>query len=246
LLEDIWTVFDQANLPRLPTAELLDKLIGLEESPWREAHHGKAINDYYLRENLKPYFKVWEDNEELQNARKWRDGKRSIRGYAEAHFEDAWLRHIQKLKPSAVRKDEEEAAKERAEDDAGGEEKGDIIPSPLPKRSAPSATCATNHETLGISGLYVVPDTAEHPPPTPEHPPPEQALANGSALGGGSIVGGVGSSMVPATEQHQHNQDDRALASDGADGADTPARGEGIVPPFSHLRGARSRQRRGV
>jgi putative DNA primase/helicase len=81
LLEDLWTVFYQAGLPRLRTEEIIAKLIALEESPWREANHGKAITSYYLREAFKPYFKVWEDNNELHKARNWKEQGRTVTGY---------------------------------------------------------------------------------------------------------------------------------------------------------------------
>jgi hypothetical protein len=83
-------------------------LRALEESPWSSVNHGRGIDEYYLRQAFKPYFKSWENNPELLKARKWNEhGRRGVKGFTEAHFEDAWLRLLNRQRPSNTREAED-------------------------------------------------------------------------------------------------------------------------------------------
>jgi hypothetical protein len=243
LLEDIWTVYYEAGRQRLPTQEILAKLIAREESPWVEANRGGSITPYYLREKLKPYFKSWEDNEELRKAREWREkGAASpSKGYAEDHFADAWIRHIQKQKPSVVRKEEEEASKARVAEDAEPATKdaeGGVSPSSMATGSATSATSSTEAETREQSTDWYDADGTLHPRPPHEYPRQPDRCRRSSA-------DGRGCSEPLATEEHINNQTDKPSVGDVADVAAfwADSKGEGMhEDPIAHLRGAQSRK----
>jgi hypothetical protein len=86
VLADLREAFASDNRDRLPTTELLAFLHGLDESPWSE-WYGKPLTSRGLSKLLKPYGirsrTVWvpEDN-------------RSVKGYLEEQFEDAWSRYL--------------------------------------------------------------------------------------------------------------------------------------------------------
>jgi hypothetical protein len=246
LLEDLWTVFYTAGRPRLPTQEIIAKLIALEEGPWREANHGKEITPYYLREAFKPYFKVWEGDDELQKARNWKEQGRTVTGYVEEHFEDAWLRHLQKPTPTKTKKNEEEATKKQPDGPAKGVEKEDIYPSPQAQGSPTSQTSPTKPETQDISeplaggeGSEASPTGATHRQPEPDHRQPEQpGWRSDSPVGD--------QEYHPQPRKREPDHDDNSLVGDVGDVGDATARREYTVPtsdPVSHLRGAQPRQR---
>jgi hypothetical protein len=255
LLEDVWTVFYQAGRPRLVTGEIIAMLIGLVESPWGEANHGKPINPYYLREAFKPYFKVWEDDDMLQKAREWREPGRAVKGYVEEHFEDAWFRHLQKLTPTKTKKYDEEAAKQRAESAAKGDENDGIHTSPYGQGSTTSPQSTTKSETYGASKSYAEDDGFEgstteqkHRRQEPEHHRPEETRADGGDPCRRSKVDVVDQKTSSATVKDTYNQDDNPFVGDVGDVGDATAKGEYMAPPsdpVSHLRGAQYRQRAG-
>jgi hypothetical protein len=245
LLEDIWTVFDQANLLRLPTLEIIAKLIALEESPWREANHGKEITPYYLPEAFKPYFKAWEGNDELHKAREWRVEGRKVTGYSEEHFEDAWLRHTQKLTPTKTKKAKEEEAKKQAE-------KEGIYTSPLGQASGTPPPSPQKPKTQDGSEPYAVRDGSEasgtgqrHRGLEPEHHGPEGLNADGGEPSPRSNSRSPRSKNAILDRKNEYNQGDNLFGGDGPEVPDAPARGEGIVPPSDSVslpRGAHSRR----
>jgi hypothetical protein len=84
LLSDIYTVFSNGAGDRLRTAELIEHLSAIEESPWGD-WFGKPITPQTLSKLLRPYrirtLPIWVDNEKA-------------RGYKREQFEDAWLRVV--------------------------------------------------------------------------------------------------------------------------------------------------------
>lgn len=81
LLKDIRVVFDQE---RLPTMELLNRLINLEDSPWASIN-GQPLDSRRLAYELDGYDihpKTLRFNESL------------LKGYRRADFEDAWERYL--------------------------------------------------------------------------------------------------------------------------------------------------------
>ena len=86
LLRDIRTVFQERGVDRLPSAELVEALVAMEEAPWGDLK-GKPISARILarllgrgRYEIKP--------------RVVRVGEATPRGYARQGFEDAWERYL--------------------------------------------------------------------------------------------------------------------------------------------------------
>ena len=98
LLGAIWEVFATRGTDRIETQTLIDDLLQADDGRWQEAHRGRPITEYFLREALKM---VIPDTEEMRKARRWSDGGTDKRGYTVAHFEDPWLRYLGRAKPSA-------------------------------------------------------------------------------------------------------------------------------------------------
>ena len=94
-------MFATRGVVRIETQALVDDLLQADEGRWQEAHRGKPITQYYLRECLKM---VIPRTEEMNKARQWKEGGKPKRGYAEDHFEDAWRRYLGRSKPSAYKK----------------------------------------------------------------------------------------------------------------------------------------------
>jgi hypothetical protein len=248
LLEDIWHVFFAEGRNRLTTEELLAKLIGMEERPWGEAAKGQPITAYFLREKLKPYFEVWKDNEDLKKTREWRDKDGKPRkGYAEDHFADAWLRHLQKAKPSEVRKDEAEAAPERREDAEADAAKGDAPSPAMAERCATSATSATVQETEISPTSWPAVAGPPDPRPPDEHPRQDGDGPAAPVDGRGSHVACRGSGSASATDEHLKDQQGHCSVEDVA-GVPDPwghiETGKSLQSSISHPRGAQSRRRR--
>jgi hypothetical protein len=82
LLGDIHAVFRDSGEGRLRTAELLDRLCRIEESPWGD-WYGKTLSANTLSKLLKPY--------RIKTIPIRRDGE-VARGYKAEQFEDAWIR----------------------------------------------------------------------------------------------------------------------------------------------------------
>ncbi|SQD96282.1 Prophage protein phiRv2 [Parafrankia sp. Ea1.12] len=84
LLADLRTVFGP-NL-RMPTAEVVARLRGLEEGPWNDVDgRGKAIDATGLSARLKPYG---------VRPKTIRIGSSTPRGYERSDFADAWSRYL--------------------------------------------------------------------------------------------------------------------------------------------------------
>jgi hypothetical protein len=81
LLADVQKVFDEAD--RLTTADLLDKLHGLDEAPWSDLR-GRPITARWLAQKLKPYGIKPGDHRFEPGTRK---------GYLVGDFHDVWLRY---------------------------------------------------------------------------------------------------------------------------------------------------------
>ena len=70
LLAAIWEVFATRGVVRIETQALVDDLLKADEGRWQEAHRGKPITQYYLRECLKM---VIPRTEEMNKARQWKE-----------------------------------------------------------------------------------------------------------------------------------------------------------------------------
>lgn len=73
----------------LPTAEILERLLKLEEAPWSDLKHGKALDARGLAWRLRQYGIA---------STKVKVGGRSLQGYRRDDLEDTWARY---LSPSA-------------------------------------------------------------------------------------------------------------------------------------------------
>jgi hypothetical protein len=82
LLRDIHAVLGSEGDDRLRTADLLDQLHAIEESPWSE-WHGKPLAAHGLSKLLRPY--------RIRTMPVWSDGK-TVKGYKAEQFADAWFR----------------------------------------------------------------------------------------------------------------------------------------------------------
>jgi hypothetical protein len=85
LLCDVRMVFDQRKVDRISTADLLEDLVDMEESPWGEWRKGLPIANRGLARLLKPY------GIRTRNVR-FPDG-RTPKGLLRGQFEDAWRRY---------------------------------------------------------------------------------------------------------------------------------------------------------
>jgi hypothetical protein len=83
LLRDIRGVFEEKEVDRLPTGELLESLSAAEETPWGSLR-GEPLSARGLARMLKPY---------SIKPEKLREGEHTFRGYRRASFEDAWTRY---------------------------------------------------------------------------------------------------------------------------------------------------------
>ncbi len=90
LLADIRHIFDEDSADRIGSAQLCEKLVELEERPWGEIHHNKAITQNRLSRMLAPYGVT---------SRKIRQPDGTRQGYLREDFEDAWQRYVPVLVP---------------------------------------------------------------------------------------------------------------------------------------------------
>jgi hypothetical protein len=90
LLADIRSVFDGMDTDRLRSAELLEELTGMDESPWAEWRKGSPITARGITRLLKPYGIA---------KRSTRFGETTAKGYLREEFEDAWKRYLPKNGP---------------------------------------------------------------------------------------------------------------------------------------------------
>lgn len=85
LLADIRKVFTVKPYDRIPTVELIDALIGMEERPWGEANRGKPITARWLAAKLKLFGIVRGTK---------RSGGSTFKGYTLAQFVDVFQRYV--------------------------------------------------------------------------------------------------------------------------------------------------------
>ena len=84
LLHDIREAFDMEATDRLSSSEIVSFLSAMEERPWPEYYHGKAITPRGVARLLEP-FKIKPRQVVLRNMR--------VQGYHRAQFEHAWRRY---------------------------------------------------------------------------------------------------------------------------------------------------------
>jgi hypothetical protein len=82
LLTEIRDVFGDDD--RLATSVLLERLHGLQESPWAD-WYGKPVTARFIAEKLKPF---------VVHSKTLRIGDTTLRGYEKAAFIDAWDRYL--------------------------------------------------------------------------------------------------------------------------------------------------------
>jgi hypothetical protein len=82
LLRDIFSVFESTDIDRYRTADLIDELSKIEESPWGD-WFGKPISPQALSKLLRPH--------RIRTLPIWIDGEKA-RGYKLDQFSDAFLR----------------------------------------------------------------------------------------------------------------------------------------------------------
>ena len=83
LLNDIYSVFESNGTDRYRTADLIDELSKIEESPWGD-WFGKAITPQGLSKLLRPH--------RICTLAIWLEGEKA-RGYKREQFAEAWLRY---------------------------------------------------------------------------------------------------------------------------------------------------------
>ncbi len=85
ILHDIRTIFDEKRLIRVFSGELVEALVGIEESPWGEWKRGRPMTQNSLARLLKPY-KI--------KPKQLRIGREKKNGYERSVFEDAFNRYL--------------------------------------------------------------------------------------------------------------------------------------------------------
>jgi hypothetical protein len=101
LLRDVHSFFASNGHDRVRTADLLEHLAAIEESPWGD-WRGKGLSAHGLSRLLKPY--------RIRTMPVWVDGE-TTRGYKREQFEDAFARV---LSVSGVRSVSSESASQKA------------------------------------------------------------------------------------------------------------------------------------
>lgn len=93
LLLDLRAAFDDFGFPEaLPTARLLDALLRMEESPWRDLR-GRPLDSSSLARRLRGY--------EVRSVN-LRLGSQVVKGYRLADLHDAWARYLPPVSPDAA------------------------------------------------------------------------------------------------------------------------------------------------
>lgn len=103
LLFDIREIFEEHRADSLPSATIVEHLVGLEGRPWPEHMNGKPISVSRLARILKRF--------EI-TPRKIRFSSSPLQGYARSVFEDAWSRYL----PAANRPPRPEQAEQHSID----------------------------------------------------------------------------------------------------------------------------------
>jgi hypothetical protein len=207
LLADIWEVFyvgceermganDGRN--RMLTTTLCNALTDMSESPWGKVNRGKPVDGYYLRTHLADFIPP---NAEDIAARKWyvQGNKTQLRGYDEAHFEDAFMRYLGKPLPSVTPK----TSSGKNTHARGGS-----------KPSASSAYPPQNAKPADIPDTYpeadVEADASQHPPAPPPSPPSGRTEADASRMA-------ANPSAAQKSEQKEPSPGDQGGWADEAD-----------------------------
>ncbi len=94
LLADIRDVFDGAAEERLPSSDIVARLIVREDLPWGELRGGRPITAPMLASMLRQFG---------IRPKVFRSGNATPRGYVRADFEDAWTRYVQHATPQQDR-----------------------------------------------------------------------------------------------------------------------------------------------
>jgi Protein of unknown function (DUF3631)/Toprim domain len=202
---------------RMLTRDLLPKLFVEDEGRWRTANKGKEIDDYYLRDRLRPFLPdkgPWATDK----SHRWRASNNpkegSLRGYHELHLADAFFRYLDKGLPSLGPPPSTLTADD---DDPADAQSGHTPPkgaqSPLSSDSSdPSSKTADETSTYRGSDKHL--DPTHGPDQTTHHP---THVDSGSDQGPvdpthGSDVKGISDPEID--EPHQH------VKPNGSDGSD--------------------------
>ena len=87
LLADLRQVFaESGGVDHIGTTDLLVRLCGIEDSPWRTLIHGKPLDANRLADLLRPFG--------VGSVQIWTPPNTVTRGYYEASFQDAWNRFL--------------------------------------------------------------------------------------------------------------------------------------------------------
>jgi Protein of unknown function (DUF3631) len=126
LLGDLHHVFETSGIEHFRTADLIDELGKIEESPWGD-WHGKPITAHALSRLLRPH--------RIKTMPVWIDG-RTVRGYKLDQFTDAFHRVLGVRSVSGVRSDSRIEAAPNAPNapnaySAKGEQRGLILGDPM-------------------------------------------------------------------------------------------------------------------
>lgn len=94
LLRDLRDLFE--SLEELPTEEIIERLVNLEEQPWAHANRGKPVTSHWLGKTLRRFG--------IRSVKVRGDDGRKRRGYQRAQFADAWARYLDSpsIRPSEV------------------------------------------------------------------------------------------------------------------------------------------------
>ncbi len=84
LLTDIREAFGTKE--KLPSAGLVDSLLGMEEAPYQELNRGRQINQNWLAKSLKGVV--------TGKTGTIRIGNKTPKGYQRTQFEEAWQRYL--------------------------------------------------------------------------------------------------------------------------------------------------------
>jgi hypothetical protein len=85
LLEDVQALFSARSAERLPSAEIVEELVGMEDRPWPEWRRGQPLTVRQLARLLRPF--------EI-GPKKIRFGETTAQGYELSDMEDAFSRYI--------------------------------------------------------------------------------------------------------------------------------------------------------
>lgn len=90
LLADIRDIYDETGQERLPSTEIIERLVARDDLPWTELRGGKPITTPMLA-NLLRQFGI--------RPKVYRSGTTTSRGYLRADFFDAWDRYLEAVTP---------------------------------------------------------------------------------------------------------------------------------------------------